>query len=69
MKRPDSKPKRVVANYSPTDCLGLGNRYRLGDASFTLYPRGREEADGAFNLTPDFRESFRRTVVLAADSV
>ena len=69
MKSPDSRPKRLAANHSPKYCLGLGNHYRLGDASFTLYPRGREEADGAFNLTPDSRESFRRTVIKAADSV
>ena len=48
--------------------LGLGNRYRLGEASFYLYHLEMEGADKAANLTPELRDSFRLSIDAAADA-
>ena len=53
----------------PDGNLGLGNRYRLNDASFYLYHlREMEGAEKVANLFPDTRDSFRRAVDAAADA-
>ena len=53
----------------PDGNLGLGNRYRLGEASFYLYHLSEMEgADKAANLTPDLRDSFRHAIDAAADA-
>ena len=64
IKGPNSKarPNRTDGN------LGRGNRYRLSEASFSPYHlHEMGEADRVDNLTPDLRESFRRTIDAAAD--
>ncbi len=60
------KNKKKLAN-RPDGYLGLGNRYRLGEASFNLYHLSEMEgADKAANLTPELRDSFRLSVDAAA---
>jgi len=68
LKQPNTEIKRVASAHCPNECLGRGNRYRLGDASFTLhFQHGEEEADEALHLTPPW-ESFRHAVNTLADA-
>ena len=65
-KRPENIKR--VAN-RPDGNLGLGNRYRLNEASFYLYHLCEMEgAERVANLFPDPRDSFRRAIDAAADA-
>jgi hypothetical protein len=67
MSNPQNKNKHRVANRTDGN-LGLSNRHRLNDASFSIYHRGqREEADKASDLTLP-RESIRYAIDAAAGS-
>ena len=66
MKNPENKNKKVENRADGN--LGRCNRYRLNDASFSIYLLGeRKEADKARNLTLP-RGSFRCAIEAAADA-